>query len=113
VDDAFLSLIYCCLLYGGLTLYFDHVVPNSFGLAHHPLFFLDPVYWGFESKKKNDPNNVSSDTTMTSNVAIPDINEAGEKADDDVKAEADAVKSGEANVNSKAIVINRLQKTVF
>lgn len=47
LDDSYAALGYCCLLYSILTWYFDHVVPNEHGLAHHPLFFVDPKYWGF------------------------------------------------------------------
>lgn len=101
VDDAFLSLIYCCLLYGGLTWYFDHIVPNSFGLALHPLFFLDPVYWGFEGFTKKE---------VVNQVEVVMSDE--ELGDDDVKTEERAVRSGEADDGTKAIVINNLQKTV-
>jgi ABC-type multidrug transport system ATPase subunit len=107
VDDAMLSLLWCCLLYAGLTWYFDHVVPNSFGLAQHPLFFLDPVYWGFERKKNKDDDNEISSTT---DVAIDEEGEEEEERDDDVKAEEIAVRTGKTNDNT-AIVINNLQKT--
>lgn len=107
MDDAYISLIYCCLLYGVLTWYLDHIVPNSFGLSLHPLFFLDPNYWGLTYKQGDHKDDVVTLPMQPDGLAAEE--EAG---DDDVKAEEKAVRSGDADDGTKAIIINNLQKTV-
>ncbi len=93
-------MAYCCLLYIGLTWYFDHIIPNAYGLASHPLFFLDPAYWGCAPAKKTDP-------------PVGDVEE-DPNADADVKAEAAFVEEGSFKGRSEiAVVIKGLQKTVL
>ncbi|KAH9275975.1 hypothetical protein BASA83_001782 [Batrachochytrium salamandrivorans] len=45
-------LIFDILFYGLLTWYFDHVVPDEYGNSLVPWFFLQPSYWGMESRKQ-------------------------------------------------------------
>lgn len=99
MERVYVMMTYCCLLYIGLTWYFDHVIPNAYGLASHPLFFLDPAYWGFTSAKKTRP-------------PIGDAEEDPD-ADVDVKAEAAFVEEGDFSRRAAvAVVIKGLQKTV-
>ena len=112
--NAYFFLGMCCLLYGALTLYFDHIVPNAYGLALGPLFFLDPGYWGFGGG--------TGTGTGTAGVVDPAVAAAAcvvaddASLDDDVRAEAAAVRDGNwANHGdgsaAPAVVIRGVQKT--
>ena len=37
-----------------LGIYFDNVMPDALGVKKHPLYFLDPYYWGFVSVSAED-----------------------------------------------------------
>lgn len=41
-----------------LTIYFDQIIANEYGVKRNPLFFLFPSYWGFGTKK-NDLENTA------------------------------------------------------
>jgi hypothetical protein len=38
-------------VYGVLALYLDNVLPGEHGSPKHPLFFLDPRYWGLLKRR--------------------------------------------------------------
>jgi hypothetical protein len=93
MDDAYAALGYCCLLYAVLAWYFDHVVPNVHGLAHHPFFFADPDYWGFARPQVcsagQPPGGAAAAGGTARNVRNNSSGPSlGSDADDDVAAEA-------------------------
>lgn len=95
--DVYTYMCYCFVLYAGLTWYLDHVVPNAYGLALGPFFFLDPAYWGFRRTSQA----VEEEST----------DDLGPSPDDDVKAEAAAVRAGERD--HCAVIIKGVKKTVY
>ena len=105
--DSLEYLLYCCLLYIGATWYFDHVVPNDYGLSLKPWFFLDPYYWGCASTANKKPLPAATDAEIVDAASNPDDN------DDDVVAEARSVRGGDyADRPGKiALEIKGLQKT--
>jgi hypothetical protein len=98
MSDVYIYLCYCCLLYIGAAWYLDHIVPNAYGLAHHPLFFLSPTYW-IPIKMIQG---ISSETQSSDWGDL--------EGDKDVITEALAVRNSERN--QCAVVVKGLQKTV-
>jgi hypothetical protein len=98
MSDVYIYLCYCCLLYIGAAWYLDHIVPNAYGLAQHPLFFLTPTYWC----------KIKFGSRLSENVESSDWGDS--EGDEDVRAEAAAVRSGDRM--GSAVVVQGLQKTV-
>ena len=98
MEHAYEYLGWCCVLYAVLTWYFDHVVPNQYGLAHSPIFFLNWRYWA------NVP------TPTAPRAAIEDEEDDRGDIDDDVLAEEQTVHSGEYGERKPAIIVSGLKK---
>jgi len=45
--DSYYYLLMDIAFYYLLTVYFDQIIPNEYGISRHPLYFLFPSYWGF------------------------------------------------------------------
>jgi hypothetical protein len=58
-------------VYGFLTWYLDCVIPDEFGKAYPPWFFLTPSYWGYyKSDSKVEADWLSRIQAETSNITI-------------------------------------------
>ncbi|KAL2915617.1 hypothetical protein HK105_204802 [Polyrhizophydium stewartii] len=72
VIQAWYLLIMDCFVYGLLLWYCDNVIPNEYGMAFPPWFFLTPDYWGFETSSAKSTNRNEWQTHNTSGkVMIP------------------------------------------
>ncbi|KAL2914225.1 hypothetical protein HK105_206322 [Polyrhizophydium stewartii] len=80
VVQAWYLLIMNCALYGLLLWYFDNVIPNEYGMASPPWFFLTPNYWGFETSSAKSTNRREWQKRNTSGKAMIPL-EGGEDSD--------------------------------
>ncbi|KAI7820422.1 hypothetical protein BC939DRAFT_234263 [Gamsiella multidivaricata] len=82
-----------------LTLYFDQVVADDYGNKRHPLFFLDPTFYGWHIRKKlagrewieaQETNKAQRDAHMVKMTKGRSDLPVEDEDDDDVKVERQA-----------------------
>ncbi|XP_053563269.1 ABC-type organic anion transporter ABCA8 [Bombina bombina] len=65
---SFIMLILDSILYMALTLYFDKIMEDKYGMKYEPLFFLRSSYW---SKEKKNPTKAEGDGSEE--IVMPDF----------------------------------------
>ena len=57
------------------AVYLDNVVPNEYGRAKSPLFFLRPTYWGFQRARADNQKQPQPTTSHRTAVVDVDVDE--------------------------------------
>ena len=84
--ESFYLLLMNIVLWYLLALYVDQVFPNENGQGEHPLFFLQPSYYGFKPSTSSSSNK-SSDKRTKAFGNLPDASRPLADEDPDVTAE--------------------------
>ena len=80
-------LLFDIFIYSFLTWYFDSVIPNDHGSRKHPLFFVNPAYWGYENLSTSAENSEWLASIKSTPPPLPF------EFDEDVEAEREAALS--------------------
>ncbi|WOL00343.1 ABC transporter A family member 2 isoform X1 [Canna indica] len=108
IEDIYQWLISTFLLWFLLAIYFDNIIPNSYGVRKSIFYFLSPSYW-----TGKDGNRVVEGSLCSCYGSIPPLDDATPN-DEDVLAEETAVKQQAAVGNidpDVAVQIRGLTKT--
>ncbi|KAJ3185215.1 ATP-binding cassette sub- A member 1 [Gaertneriomyces sp. JEL0708] len=95
--ESWYLLLMNIALYGVLTLYFDAVIPDEFGMCYPFYFFLVPKYWGIGgSQTTGEKEWIAAERAKgvvdSGEVKNPDVQSEKEKAFDDRASPAPAIR---------------------
>ncbi|XP_062116462.1 ABC transporter A family member 2-like [Humulus lupulus] len=108
ISDIYKWFVATFILWIGLAIYFDNIIPNEFGVRKSAFYFLKPQYWtGRNGKKREEGAICSCIDSLQSEEQIP-------ADDEDVLEEENIIKQhiGKSIENTKvAVQIRGLVKT--
>jgi ABC-type glutathione transport system ATPase component len=91
------------------------VVPSSFGIQKHPLFFLDKSYWqnalGLQKKDESSTSDNSSNPIVASGQAFADMAQEEPSSSTPVPAASFPCEAADASLGAPSVSIKDLSKT--